>query len=134
MNLTRLNELVKESKLTKKQFAGRCGITRVTLDNALQGGDIRVSILEKLANALNINVGELFDNSVTGKACTAIVNGDHFAVAINGNTTVSDIVVLEERVRSLEAQTKQKDLLLDEKERLLGEKERLIQVLLKSRE
>ena len=130
MNLAKLNELVRETKLSKTQLATRCGITRVTLDNALQGGDIRVSILERLAHALNINVGELFDNFADEDATGAVASGDHSAAAVNGNATVmgaDGAAVLEERIRSLEEQARQKDL-------LLAEKERLIRVLLNGRE
>lgn len=60
MNINKLEQLVKESGMSKVEIAKKCGISRVTLDNALQGADIRVSILTTLAKVLNFNVGELF--------------------------------------------------------------------------
>lgn len=53
LNYSALNELVKQTKLTKVEFAKQCGITRVTLDNALQGGDIRISILDSIAKKIS---------------------------------------------------------------------------------
>lgn len=61
MNLRKLERLVKDSEMTKTQIAKKCGITRVTLENALQGGDIRVSILESIARVLQTPIGYLFD-------------------------------------------------------------------------
>ena len=54
--------------MSKVEIAKKCGISRVTLDNALQGADIRVSILTSLAKVLNVSVGELF-----GEDCGAAV-------------------------------------------------------------
>lgn len=120
MNINKLNKLFNESKLSKVEFAKRCGITRVTLDNALQGGDIRVSILERIAATLKIPVGSIFDDDAPHGHSQ--VNGDGAHGNINGNSNVvstGDTAVLEERVKSLEAQLKAKDTLISEKERLI---------------
>ena len=61
MNISRLQKLVAESKLTKVQIAEQCGFTRVTLDNALQGADVKVSTIESLARVLGVQVSSLFE-------------------------------------------------------------------------
>lgn len=63
MNINKLKFAINRSKMSKAQIAKQSGITRVTLDNALQGGDIRISILESLAKTLNVDVGYFFDTN-----------------------------------------------------------------------
>ena len=64
MNIKKLKFAINQSKMSKAQIAKLSGITRVTLDNALQGGDIRISILESIAQTLNVDVGYFFDTNV----------------------------------------------------------------------
>lgn len=63
MNISKLNELVDKSKLAKQSICEKCGFTRPTLDNALSGGDIKISTLKSLADFFNVSVGYLFDES-----------------------------------------------------------------------
>lgn len=61
MNISKLQKIVAESKLNKVQIAEKCGFTRVTLDNALQGADVKISTIESLAKVLNVSVASLFE-------------------------------------------------------------------------
>lgn len=65
MNFSLLNSLVNESKLGKSQIAEMASISRTTLDNALNGADIKVSTLESLANVLGVSTSVFFGD---GKA------------------------------------------------------------------
>ena len=65
MNINKLQKLVADSKLNKVQLAEKCGFTRVTLDNVLQGSDAKISTIETLARVLGISVASLFDDSVS---------------------------------------------------------------------
>lgn len=128
----KLNEL----NVSKSEFARRLGIANQNVNKMiLTRSSIETDKLYKVGEVLGYNffvdlANEGPNNAVTVQSGTAIANGDHSAAAVNGNATVNSTdttAVLEERVRSLEAQARQKDLLLEEKERL-------IQVLLKGRE
>lgn len=55
MNFSLLNKLVSESKLGKLQISELAGISRTTLDNALNGSDIKVSTIENLAKVLGVS-------------------------------------------------------------------------------
>ncbi|MCD8208350.1 MAG: helix-turn-helix domain-containing protein [Bacteroidales bacterium] len=80
MNVERLNYQLRRCGKTKAQIASECGISKVTLDNALHGGDIRVSILESIARAVGIPVGTLFDDAPAAVIQTGgqnNVNGDN---------------------------------------------------------
>lgn len=63
MNISKLQKLVLDSKLSKSQISEKCGFTRVTLDNALQGADVKISTIESLARVLGVSVGTLFDEN-----------------------------------------------------------------------
>lgn len=61
MKIEVLQRLVAESSLTKVQIAEKCGFTRVTLDNALQGADVKISTIEALAKVLSVSPSVFFD-------------------------------------------------------------------------
>lgn len=60
MDFKLLNKLVNESKLGKAQVAEKAGISRTTLDNALNGADIKISTIESLADVLGVSPGVFF--------------------------------------------------------------------------
>lgn len=91
-----------------------------------------VDMAARIVTALDVDARWLLtgEGDVSLHQRGAVANGDHSAAAVNGNATVmgaDGAAVLEERIRSLEEQARQKDL-------LLAEKERLIRVLLNGRE
>jgi transcriptional regulator with XRE-family HTH domain len=61
MNTKRLEELIAKSKVSKQSICKQCGFTRPTLDNALSGGDIRISILKSLSDFFGVSVSYFFD-------------------------------------------------------------------------
>lgn len=62
LNINKLQKLVAESKLNKVDIAKACGFTRVTLDNVLQGADVKISTVSSLAKVLGVEVAYLFQN------------------------------------------------------------------------
>lgn len=60
MNIRKLQRLVEENPLNKVQIAEKSGLTRVTLDNALQGADVKVSTVEALSKVLGVSTASLF--------------------------------------------------------------------------
>lgn len=76
MNTNKLKRLVEESLLNKSQIAEKSGLTRVTLDNALQGADVKVSTIEALAKVLGVSAASLFidDDGVEASASDDNVN------------------------------------------------------------
>ncbi len=112
MNINKLIKLVEASELNKSQIASRCGISRTTLDNFLNGADVKLSTVEALTNVLGIHIHELYDENIP--SAKAIANGKHFIAAVNSE--VNGNKALEEKVQLLE--------------QLLNEKERTIQILM----
>lgn len=65
MNFSLLNKLVNESKLGKTQIAEQAAISRTTLDNALNGADIKISTIESLAKVLEVCPSIFFGDGMT---------------------------------------------------------------------
>lgn len=60
MDFKLLNKLVNESKLNKAQIAEMANMSRTTLDNALNGADIKISTIENLAKVLGVSASIFF--------------------------------------------------------------------------
>lgn len=112
MNIDKLNKLIDAFSLNKSQFAARCGISRTTLDNLLNGADVKISTVESIASVLGVKVGFLFDDDTQGGQ--AIANGNNSVAAVNSKVNSESLYL--ERVKFLE--------------QLLAEKERTIQILM----
>lgn len=61
----RIKEVVKEKGMTINSLAEKMGINRVGLSNHINGNP-SVEVLEKIANALEVNITELFTPSSGG--------------------------------------------------------------------
>ena len=66
MDFSLLNSLVEKSKMGKAQIAEMANISRTTLDNALNGADIKISTIESLSNVLGVSPSVFFgaDNDI----------------------------------------------------------------------
>lgn len=65
MDFRLLNKLVSESKIGKTQIAEMAKISRTTLDNALNGADIKISTIESLAKVLGVSPSIFFGGDST---------------------------------------------------------------------
>ncbi len=61
LNICKLATEIEKLKMTKIQVAESCGISRVTLDNALKGKEIGLHKFLKIIDILGINIGYFFD-------------------------------------------------------------------------
>ena len=123
MNISKLDRLVKESKLNKSEIADAAGITRVTLDNAINGADVKISTVEAVARVLGVSPATFFDES-------------------DNIQTSSDVEVYKQEISRLQSLlNKQKqtkvvvEIDIDSDEFIkLGLKDKVIQVLNKQKE
>ena len=65
MDFKLLNKLVNESKLNKAQIAEMANMSRTTLDNALNGADIKVTTIENLAKVLRVSASTFFGGNTS---------------------------------------------------------------------
>ncbi len=62
MNVQRIVDIVMSNKLSKVDIASKMKVSRTTLDNLLNGADVKVSTIENLADVLGVSVSEFFDS------------------------------------------------------------------------
>ena len=74
MNVSKLEKLILESKLSKTDICGKCGFTRPTLDNVLAGADVKMSTIVSLSNFFNIPIGYLFDEEINNEMSIELDN------------------------------------------------------------
>jgi transcriptional regulator with XRE-family HTH domain len=75
----RIKEVIKEKGMTITELADKMGINRVNLSNMVNGNPT-VETLNKIADALEVSVTELFEQSKTG---TASLSCPHCGKSIN---------------------------------------------------
>lgn len=63
MNVQRIVDIITSNKLSKIEIASKMRVSRTTLDNLLNGADVKVSTIENLAEVLGVNVADFFDTS-----------------------------------------------------------------------
>lgn len=97
MRIDVLQKLVSESGFTKVQIAEMCGFTRVTLDNALQGADVKISTIEALAMVLSVSPSVFFDGDVNVSASVEEYKKeiDRLKSLLNNRMTTKVIVELD---------------------------------------
>lgn len=71
----RIKEVIKEKGMTVNSLAEKMGINRVGLSNHINGNP-SVEVLEKIANALEVDIAELFAPSSSGGIIGVIRIGD----------------------------------------------------------
>lgn len=68
MTQLRIKELLKKRGLTQQELADKLGISRVGLNKAITG-NTTINTLEKIADALNVPISELFATSSQSFVC-----------------------------------------------------------------
>lgn len=76
MNVQRIVDIIVSNKLSKIDIAAKMKVSRTTLDNLLNGADVKVSTVESLADVLGVSVAEFFDSS----AQTPVIKNDTTSV------------------------------------------------------
>lgn len=64
-NTSKMQSLINEKGLSNTEFASKIGITRSELSNIYDGGDLTLSMVEKIAEALDVQPAELIKGSVS---------------------------------------------------------------------
>lgn len=64
-NSTKLQSLINDKGLGNIEFASKVGLTRNELANILEGGDVSLSMVEKIAEALDVKPTELINGGIS---------------------------------------------------------------------
>ena len=119
----RLKEIISKFKVSQSEIARQLGMSHQSLNQMLSAADVKTSLLERIAQVLNVPVSFLYGERDEGQ--NAVASGDS-SIAVNnitGNIEAGDTSALQERVKLLEQ-------LLAERERIIEEKERTIKILI----
>lgn len=119
-----IEQKMNELNVSKSEMARRSGIANQNINRVLERTSIDTDKLIAISEALNFNFFDCFHSIEDNSTVTANNGG----VAVSGNGTVhhietnisSDVVILQERIKSLEA-------LLAEKERLIKVYEKMVE-------
>lgn len=93
MNVKRIVDIITSNKLSKIDIASRMKVSRTTLDNLLNGADVKVSTVENLAEVLGVDVAEFFSS-------------DKKTPSLSNSSNVADMNELEREVIALRAENK----------------------------
>lgn len=93
MNVQRIVDIITSNKLSKIDIASRMKVSRTTLDNLLNGADVKVSTVENLAEVLGVDVAEFFSS-------------DKITPSLSNSSNVADMNELEREVIALRAENK----------------------------
>lgn len=113
-----LKEKIAQQNISALAIAKKLGISPQALNSTFNAADVKSGTLERIAEVLGVKMS--FFYPMEGSNAVASGNGN---VAGNnnvvGSVTFGDATVLQERVKFLEQQVKDKESLLEEKERLI---------------
>lgn len=116
LNAKKIEIMMIQRKISKKDLCEHVGIARTTLDQILKGSDARISTIEGIARELNVTIGFLFDEEENSKV-EIKTEGDYSPGLIDGgaNVTFSN----GDKIGWLETLIKEKDERIKElKERI----------------
>lgn len=126
VNIKKIQSKMKELEMSKAQLIMNSGLTRVTIDKILKGGEVNVSTLEALANGLGVNVGFFFDDVEGIKESATSGNGGasatgHAHASVGQNQEEHDeLIRLREENKYLKQMLAERDATIAENRRLLN--------------
>lgn len=126
VNIKKIQDKIDELKLSKVQLIKNSGLTRVTIDKILKGGEVNVSTLESLAKGLGVSVGFFFDDVEEIKGCEIADHGSALATS-HGQASVGqnqaehdELIRLREEVKYLKQMLAERDETISESRKLLN--------------
>lgn len=107
MNINILEQILESKNISQRELADMINVTPNTITN-LKKGDFKISTLEKIAKALNVNISIFFDETQNNDMIKLKVKqGENNIINLNG--TISDLesvrnenIMLRERLREME--------------------------------
>ena len=116
LNTKKIEIVMLQRKISKKDLSENVGIARTTLDQILKGSDARISTIERIARELNVKIGYLFDEEESSKV-EIKTEGNFSPGMIDGGAKVT--FSNQNQIKWLETLVKEKDERIKElKERI----------------
>ena len=112
-----LKDKLAKQGIPASAIAEKIGISPQAINSTFKAADVKSGTLERIAYAIGVDMSFFYPTeggvSIAGNNN---ISGNNNAV---GNVAIGDAAVLQERVKFLEQQVKDKESLLEEKERLI---------------
>ena len=87
----RIKQAIKESGSSVGELAQKMGVSRQTISRQINGANITVETVQKIADALGLPVGQLFDQKPQPKnADHNVITCPHCGVKLVINLSISD--------------------------------------------
>lgn len=125
VNIKKINDRIDELKISKAQLIKDSGLTRVTIDKILKGGEVNVSTLEALAKGLGVTVGFFFDEIEEVKEIATSGNGGASATG-HAHASVGQNQAEHDELIRLREENKYLKQILADKDKEIAENRRLI--------
>lgn len=91
----RLKEICKQKGITQKDLANNMGVTEITLTR-VNNGNTSLTLLERIATALNVPITELFAAPLVGDASVSCPHcGKSISVSVSVKTGSTETEVKE---------------------------------------
>ena len=125
VNIKKIQDKIDELKLSKAQLIKNSGLTRVTIDKILKGGEVNVSTLEALAKGLGVRVGFFFDDFEVVKESASTSGGasatGHGSASVGQNQAEHDeLIRLREENKYLKSMLAERDATIAENRRIIN--------------
>ncbi len=130
MNLEAIKKFSEKRSGGLKKLAADIGMSEQNLHRCIRNNKIQAADLEKISFLLGIDIRIFFDNKAAALADNTVeTNGNFSPASMHGDINMGNAdAVQTERIKSLEALLREKDIRIAEKDTLLAEKERVIRV------
>ena len=117
MNISLLQKHLEDNKLAKVDIILKSGVSKGTLDNLLQGKDVKVSTVESVCRVIGLNPSILFDDNTANSVVNSPhgIAAGHDAQLIHNEASVQEVELLKK--------------LCDEKDERIKELKEIIQIL-----
>ena len=89
----RVKEICKSLKITQKELAERMGMLPESLNRVLSGGNPTLMTLQNIANSLDVNVSDLFDDEKEGIRVNGYVEVDNVIHKINSGDDLGKLYI-----------------------------------------
>ena len=86
----RIKQAIKESGSSVGELAQKMGVSRQTISRQINGANITVETVQKIADALGVPVGQLFDEQPAGTAEHNTITCPHCGTKLVINLSISD--------------------------------------------
>lgn len=90
MDVSILQKFLEDNKLAKVDIILKSGISKGTLDNLLQGKDVKISTVENVCRVLGISPAVLFTDDDAAASSTAVIN------SANSNAAGRDVSIIHQ--------------------------------------